>query len=322
MNNRTFHKVADEFDFHLIETHPILDIAARFWVDERYNAFKTCYTLMRPIDDLVDGRKAVGKKISEAELEQMTAEIRGWVDSIDIKIPLDEKQKRLQEAIKEFQLPFWPWEGFSQAMLYDLHHDRFRTINEFLKYAEGAAVGPGSIFLHLCGAVRENGSYRPPDFDVKRGACPLAIFSYLVHIVRDFQKDQKDNINFFAEDLIEKNGLTVEMLREIAEGGEIGPGFRNLMKEYSILIEIFQEKARDAIDELATYLAPRYLLSLEIIYKLYTLVFERFDCQNGRFDAEELNPSPQEFLNRIYKTISKYESNAGVEPGVSSIEMD
>lgn len=54
-------------DFQQILTNPILDIAARFWEDERYEAFKICYRSMRFIDDMVDDRKIVSLRISEVE---------------------------------------------------------------------------------------------------------------------------------------------------------------------------------------------------------------------------------------------------------------
>ena len=44
-------------------------------------------------------------------------------------------------------------------------------------------------------------------------ARPCAIFSYLVHIIRDFRKDQLNNLNYFAVDILEKHGLTAENLR-------------------------------------------------------------------------------------------------------------
>ena len=46
-----------DLDFNQILTNPILDIGARFWEDERYNAFRICYRSMRLLDDLVDNRK-------------------------------------------------------------------------------------------------------------------------------------------------------------------------------------------------------------------------------------------------------------------------
>ncbi len=48
----------DELDFGKVLKNPILDIAARLWEDDRYEAFKTCYRSMRAIDDLVDGVKS------------------------------------------------------------------------------------------------------------------------------------------------------------------------------------------------------------------------------------------------------------------------
>ncbi len=53
-----------EKDFQKIVTNPILDIAARYWDNDRYEAFKICYKSMRIIDDFVDDRKVINKKIS------------------------------------------------------------------------------------------------------------------------------------------------------------------------------------------------------------------------------------------------------------------
>lgn len=58
-----------------------------------------------------------------------------------------------------------------------------------------------------------------------------ALFSYLVHIIRDFQKDQLNNLNYFSLDILEKNKLTVNNLGEIARGASIPGGFRNVIRE-------------------------------------------------------------------------------------------
>jgi hypothetical protein len=98
------------------------------------------------------------------------------------------------------------------------------------------------------------------------------------------------------------------MLREIAGGGEIDPGFRKLMKKYYAFAEYYRHEARQTIDKIGTYLEPRYRLSLEVIYSLYLQIFERIDVANGRFTTAELNPSPQEVQDRIDLTISTFES--------------
>ena len=43
------------------------------------------------------------------------------------------------------------------------------------------------------------------------------------------------------------------------------------------------------------------------IFNLYLMVFERIDVKNGKFTTEELNPSPEETRERVYKTIMKFE---------------
>jgi len=297
-----------ELNFEQILTNPILDIGARFWDDERYNAFKICYRSMRVVDDLIDDRKVDGGKLSEIEKKLLTAKITDWIGALDRKTPIDSFQKQFLETLARFQIPVWPWQRFAQSMIYDLNHHGFRTFPIFLEYTEGAAVAPGSIFMHLCGILKEKESYRPPQFAVREVARPLARFCYLVHIIRDFQKDQNNGLNYFADNLITENGLNPSLLREIANGGEITPRFRKLMQQYYNFAEDYRRKARHMLAEIRAYLEPRYLLSLEIIYSLYLQIFERIDVQNGRFTTTELIPSPEEIKDRINLTISSFES--------------
>ena len=192
-------------------------------------------------------------------------------------------------------------------MIYDIHHYGFRTFPMFLQYAEGAAVAPAAIFMHLCGVSKEKDHYSAPRFDIRKAARPIALFAYLVHIIRDFQKDQSSNLNYFSDDLISENQLSPLILREIAIGNEINTGFRNLMEKYYTLTEDYSRKARRTIDKIGDYLQPRYRLSLEIVYNLYLLIFERIDVPNGTFTTRELTPTPEDVKNRIDLTISSFE---------------
>ena len=289
-------------DFKEILTNPILDIAANFWEQERYEAFKICYTSMRLVDDLVDNRKSTLKKISKAEEQEIISKIRDSIKSIS-KGSTNAVQKELAETMARFQIPQWPWQLLSESMVYDIKNDGFSTFQEFLNYTEGAAVSPASVFMHLCGVEKKNGNYFAPKFDVKKAARPLALFAYVVHIIRDFQKDHKDNLNYFADDLITKNNLDKQMLKDIAAGGILNSNFRNLIKEYYDIAEDYRNESRKMIDETSVYLEPRYKLSLELIYSLYLQIFERIDVNNGTFTAEELNPPPEEVKERISQTI-------------------
>ncbi len=299
---------ARELDFSQILSNPILDIAARFWDEERYEAFKICYRSMRMIDDLVDNRKATGATISAGECQDYKKIFSDWLGSIRRRLPGDAFQQELVTTIEKFRIPLWPWEKLVSAMIYDLTHEGFTTFRDFLRYCEGAAVAPASVFMHLCGVNRKNEVYFPPDFDSRNTARPLALFSYLVHILRDFQEDQKNHLNYIADDICKRHGLTAERLREIAEKGEITQSFRDMMAHYVKFAECYRGKARRTINLALVHLKSRYQLSLEIIYHLYDQIFERIDPQTGRFTSGELNPTSKEVQERIARIIASFQA--------------
>lgn len=294
-------------DLNQIKDRPILDIAASFWEVDRYKAFKTCYRSMRMIDDLVDNRKSISVKITNEEKGKYSKSVRNWINSIINDNPYDPNQKELLKTISEFHIPLWPWIKFSHSMIYDINENGFKSLRDFIKYSEGAAISPGSIFMHLCGIHNSNGYFMVPKFDVKKSARSLALFSYLVHVIRDFQKDQNNNLNYIPVNLLDEYGLTHITLKEIASGGKIVSEFRELMKMYYKIIEYYRKISRYMLDNISNFLEPRYKLSLEIIYSLYLQIFERIDIQNGNFSSEELNPSIEEIQSRVNMILSEYQ---------------
>ncbi len=300
---------ARDLDFQKILTNPILDIAARFWEEDRYEAFKICYRSMRVVDDLVDNRKATGDRISDLEKRQFGALINDWVEAIHATSADDSLQRQLIDTITHFNIPRWPWRRLARSMIFDLNNDGFASYRVFLRYTKGAAVAPASIFMHLCGVSQGVGGYRTPRFDIRKTSRALALFSYLVHIIRDFEKDQKSNLNYIADDIMATHKLSRASLKRVAHGEPIGDNFRDLMRQYRGLAEFYQKKARRMIDLTLPALKPRYQLSLEMIYSLYSQIFERIDPDNGRFTGAELNPSPEEIQARIDQTIARFGSN-------------
>ncbi|UCE23260.1 MAG: squalene/phytoene synthase family protein [Candidatus Zixiibacteriota bacterium] len=295
-------------DFQQILTNPILDIAARFWEDDRYDAFRTCYRSMRVIDDLVDDRKSSGEPISESEKKRLALQLTGWFRAFSDRTPTDDFQQNLIDTAERFQIPDWPWRRLLEAMLYDLNNDGFSTLLSFRRYAEGAAVSPASVFMHLCGVTKGGSRFHAPDFDVRKAARPLALFSYLVHIIRDFQKDQLSNLNYFADDLVRDHSLDQRALKSVAEGQDIPQGFRSLIERYREFADYYRRTARKVIDRTLPQLLPPYQLSLEIIYSLYLQICERIDVEGGLFTTEELNPTPQQVSDRIYATVSQFKA--------------
>ena len=301
-----FLEIFNSIDFDEIKDHPNILVAANFWENDRFCAAKTCYKLMRAIDDLIDDHKAKNRLIALNEREDFVASVDDWLKMIIFSNECNPLQEELRQTIEKFRIPLWPMEDFAKSMIYDINNDGFPTFDVFLEYSNGASVAPASIFVHLNGLVKRNDHYEDPPFDVKWAATPCALFSYLVHIIRDFQKDQLHNLSYFADDLIAENGLTRRELREFAEGKPVNRNFRDLMKNYYFQADKYRLATFDILKEIRPKLDPRYQLSLEIIFDLYLMVFERIDLQKGEFTTEELNPTPDETKQRVYNTIMNF----------------
>jgi phytoene/squalene synthetase len=296
-------EIFNSIDFERIKDHPNILIAAGFWDEKRYAAARTFYKFMREIDDLIDNHKAANKVISADEKQRFILYVENWLKRIingNSESPL---QQELTETFKKFRIPQWPLEAFARSMIYDINNDGFPDLNTFFEYAGGASVAPAAIFVHLAGLRELEHKYSEPAFNVREAATTCAIFSYLVHIIRDFQKDQLNNLNYFADDLIKKHRLTRADLSKIAGGGPISSGFRELVKEYYDIADEYRQKTYDCIRAIWPYLEPRYQLSLEIIFGLYHMVFERIDITNGSFTTAELNPLPDETRQKVLDTI-------------------
>jgi phytoene/squalene synthetase len=297
-------------DFENIEKHPNILIAARFWDDKRYHAAKVCYRFMRMIDDLVDDRKAQGESISCLEKKELSEKVNSWIDCLDQEAADDPFYLELVRTITTFKIPLQLFHNFAKSMLHDIHHEGFSTLDEFLSYAEGASVAPASIFVHLCCLSEEEDEYLTPAYDIMEVARPCAIFSYLVHIIRDFQEDQLSHLNYFARDVLERHRLLPGDLRPIAEGAAIPGAFRSVIREYYELAGVYQQSTLKVLQDLSGKLSGRYLFSLHLIYQLYKMVFDRIDVEQGNFSRGELNPTPAEIRNMVLEVASRgYDAN-------------
>ena len=301
-----FLKIFDSIDFHRIKDHPNILIAAHFWEEERYNAARVCYKFLRSIDDLIDNHKAEKKFISPEERGRFISNVNEWIRLFSVTGADDPFHRELVETIDKFRIPEWAMKDFARSMIYDINNDGFPTLGAFIEYSKGASVAPASIFVHLAGLVKKNGAFADPAFDVRSTASPCAVFSYLVHIIRDFQKDQLNNLNYFADDLAAQHGLSRHDLKEIAWGHPVSQNFRDLISVYYTLADKYRDMTLMVMKKVCPLLEPRYRLSLEIIFDLYLMVFERIDVGKGNFTSEELNPTPEETRERVYKVLINY----------------
>ena len=298
-------EIVEDIQFEKITDHPNILVAAGFWEEERYYAAKTCYKFMRFIDDLIDNRKAEEAKISCMEKQLLTEKVNNWIHCLNDVSSNDPFLKELTDIVRRFKIPLKLFHNFATSMQYDIDNNGFSSFNQFLDYSNGASVAPASVFMHLCCLTKKGDEFYPAEFDVIEAARPCAIFSYIVHIIRDFQKDQWNNLNYFANDILEKNNLKPSDLRAIADGGPIPRSFREMIQEYYIYARHYKTETQSVLDKLSTQVKGRYYLSLQIIFSLYLQVYDRIDIWNGNFTKEELNPTPLETKQNVLEVISK-----------------
>jgi phytoene/squalene synthetase len=296
----------DELDFKKLLKNPIMDIAARFWEEERYDVFKIGYGSMRIIDDLVDNEKSKYGTIPKAEKKYLILKINEWKQGFENGRQKNASKERLVKVLKKFHIPLVPWLKLAESMIYDVYHNGFSTFQDFLQYSEGAAVAPGSLFTFMCGVKKINEKYYPPPFDALDVSRSTARYCYLIHIIRDFQKDQYENLNYFSDDIVTEYGLNSSKLREIALGGKISTNFRCLMERYVQIARGYGYESRETLRKISPFIEPRYLLSLTVLHNLYDQILERVDVHNGGFTTTELNPSPEEIEKRIRDTVNLF----------------
>jgi phytoene/squalene synthetase len=298
--------IANRLDFANITKHPNILVAANFWEEDRYLAAKVCYKFMRTIDDMIDDRKATDETLTCMEKQLFVESVQKWIECLNQQLKTDDPMiSEIIRVINTYKIPLQLFHDFARSMIHDINNNGFATFSEFLSYSEGASVAPASIFVHLCCLNKRNGAYLPPSFNITEIARPCALFSYLVHIIRDFQKDQLDNLNYFSLDILNKNRLTPDDLKKIALGAHIPDAFRNVIREYCRQAEFYRLKTLEQIEKLTGIIEPRYMLSLHIIYNLYLQVYERINISTGIFTTEELNPEPFEIKQRVSEVIEE-----------------
>lgn len=300
-----FLEIFDSIDFENIKKHPNILIAAAFWEPERYRAARTAYRFLRPADDLVDNYKSEHPTIGKQDQAALMDNLVKLTGQIGDKSGITANSE-LAATWEKFLIPYWPVEAFTRSMIYDIQNQGFPTFSSFLEYAEGASVAPAGVFVHLCGLRKENNQYLPPLLDVRATARPCAIFSYLVHIIRDFEQDRQQNLNYFPDDLLCQYGLSREQLDSMARQGSVLPSFRHLVRHYMEVADTYRRETLQMIGKVSPLLEPRYRLSLQIIFDLYLMVFERIDPEKGLFTTAALNPTPDQIRTRVFNTLSNF----------------
>lgn len=198
--------------------------AARLLSTPRQDFFFATYAAMRVIDDFVDERFLTqppeDREIGRGEALRAVSDWSSQCVSFQAAPgPLHpDLVAALAATAGRSDLGPWPWPALAEAMRADVEEREMRSWEDFLRYCDGATVAPAAIFIYLLAAepepergFRYHLAVAPRDH-----AVDLAIYCYIVHILRDLAKDaaRSPRLITIPADMLEAVGLARDDLGE------------------------------------------------------------------------------------------------------------
>ncbi len=284
--------------------NPILDIAASFWDDELYRAFRVCYQSMRQLDDIVDNLKISGLSKNPELRAEVKEELEEVIFQLQNDVPAPAEVEELRETMKRFYIPMQPWLRLARSMEFDLEHSGFDSFLQFVRYAKGAAVAPASIFIHLIGLSHSAGNYTPAPVDIFQSARPLAMFSYLTHILRDFRKDAEEGLEYFPESTRRFFSITTNDWKSSADGSQT-VNFTAMVKRYHQFSSKYRSQSIVENNPITPFLGEANRFSLHLIWDLYSQIHESIVEADYILDPQLIHPTKSEIYNRVMNLADK-----------------
>ncbi|RED51048.1 phytoene/squalene synthase family protein [Aestuariispira insulae] len=164
--------------------------------------FAATYASMRFIDDYVDdeyqllceheriSKQAEALSVLESWKAQARQAITGSASDLDPHHAIAPVFRAMAATVGNSDLGERPWLALSAAMHSDIQNSPLETWDDFYGYAEGATVAPTAVYLYILLCKNEGSEYQLDlESDLFDLAREMAIFCYLVHIIRDLCKD-------------------------------------------------------------------------------------------------------------------------------------
>jgi len=176
--------------------------AARLLPGFRQDYFFATYAAMRVIDDRVDEDfLTLTTEQRDAGRDEARQAIIDWLNQSTVfgaavgcsdAGPLHpDCVAALADTAGRSDLGAWPWHALAGALLSDVEEREMRNWADFLDYCAGATVAPAAIFIYLLAARHDPavGYHYELPRAAREYAKDLAIYCYIVHILRDLGKD-------------------------------------------------------------------------------------------------------------------------------------
>jgi len=265
---------------------PYLYLVARFFQDkEKFKAFCSTYASMRVIDDQIDSIPWRAR-LSSPQKILYRKEIRNWLEKIEACQNGDSVRQpifmALQDIFEKFPIPLFPWRNLAKAMQKDVGKDSFSSLEEFVQYAEGAAIAPATVFMFLLTAKGNGKDYywNFSEKEIYKFARELALFCYLTHIIRDVSSDLqlgRSGLLYIPQRDLHRFGLTKEDLLWFKKKKAVNADFKKLAARYVITARTYEAKGKKLLQKLNSHLEPDSRFILSLLLEFYSATLEKIE---------------------------------------------
>jgi presqualene diphosphate synthase len=257
--------------------------AARLLPRVRQDFFFATYAAMRVIDDYVDEdfltlpspERAAGRADALTAVSDWTGQCTGAGPNNG---PLDSDLVAvLADTAGRCDLGDWPWHALGDAMRADVEEREMGSWEDFLGYCAGATVAPASIFVYLLAAEpnAERGFRYELPKPARDYAVDLAIYCYIVHILRDLAKDagRSPRLITIPTDILSEAGLQREGLSQAL--AEKSPAIGVLARLLIDKAEPFRLAGHASLREVGAHLGMVERTALRGLIAVYDKLFEK-----------------------------------------------
>lgn len=275
-----------------------LFITSSFFRDPmKYRAFCAYYAIMRVVDDRVDNFPWSSSSSSELRKRELDV-VDSWEEAVRSScrgiyptssllascnfVEAEAVFESFIASYRVFPVPIRLWTTFFAAMRSDIVASDFVRWEDFLAYAEGAAVAPTAIYLMLIVARRygtEKSYEFPRGFDMHECGRHLGLFAYLGHIVRDLATDiarRETRLCLSREDML-WHGVSPEMLKGEALNRRAGFATRCLVEELLRRARWHLAQGRALVAPIYGFLDSESRFILELIITMYEHIIAKIE---------------------------------------------
>jgi phytoene synthase len=268
------------------QKNPFLYFVSQFFRDKnKFKAFCSTYSSMRILDDFIDGidnRKSLSnrdKNSYHSAVDRWETLITNCYHGKEFENPI---LLALSDTFRKFNLHLTPWTKLAKAMRWDIENLRFKNFEDFLEYTEGAAIAPASVCINILTAKHNSSIYEGPvmGFDSYYYAKDLAIYCYLVHILRDISIDlesEKNGLVYIPVDDLNRFKVSEDDLWKFKQKRVVNTHFQKLMLYQIERAKKYVEKGEILLEELYHELDVDCKFILNLLVSLYKKTMDKIE---------------------------------------------